>query len=217
MITYRVNNMLKGTILIATTLLIFAVPRTGHSQGLGVSVGANFNDLSDINAGNREETFENASGWHVHLWLDLPLGPVALRPGIRYMDLGNLFEDSSIEDRFSAFDPDQAVALLEIPIDVRIRLGLPLISPYVLAGPVLRFPTETGEENQFQLKSFSVAAGVGVGVEIGLVGFRLYPELKYTFGITRFTEEEFRIGGVTFEADDDQRLNAIMLSLGVGL
>jgi hypothetical protein len=54
-----------------------------------------------------------------------------------------------------------------------------------------------------------------VGVEIGLVGFRLYPELKYTFGITRFTDEEFRIGA--FEADDDQRLNAIMLSLGIGL
>jgi hypothetical protein len=133
------------------------------------------------------------------------------------MALGKLFEDSSIRDRFAAFDPDQAVSLLEIPIDVRFRLGLPLISPYLLAGPVLRFPTEKGDENQFQLKSFSIAAGVGVGVEIGLVGFRLYPELKYTFGITRFTDEEFSIGGVTFEADDDQRLNAIMLSLGIGL
>jgi len=208
--------MLKASILVAITLLIFSLPTISHAQGLGVSVGANFANLDDIEIDNRAETFENASGWHIHLWFDLPLGPVAIRPGVRYMDFGQLFEDSSVQERFATFDPDQAVKLIEIPIDIRIRLGMPIISPYVLAGPVLRFPTDSGGDNQFQLNSFSVAAGVGVGVELGLVGFSLFPELKYTFGISRFMDG-FEIGGATFEADEDQRLNAVMLSLGVGL
>lgn len=193
--------------------MIIGVDAT-RAQGLGLSAGANFTELSDIDTGDRQATFENASGWHIHLWFDLPVGPVAVRPGIRYMDMGELFQTESIDVITGEFGTDDVVTLLEIPVDVRIRLGLPIITPYVMAGPVLRFPT--GDEGE-RLESFSLAGGAGIGLELGLGGMKLYPELKYTFGITRFTKDEYQLGNVTVSPDEDQRLNAVMLSVGIGL
>lgn len=182
-----------------------------RAQGVGVALGANFNSLSDIDSGDSEATFDNASGWHVHLWFDLPLGPVAVRPGLRYMDMGELF---AVETLVGGVEEDEVITLLEIPIDVRIRLPLPMITPYLMAGPVLRFPA--GSDDDDRLESFSLAGGAGIGLELGFGGITLYPELKYTFGITRFTDS-YEIGGVTITPDDDQRLNAVMLSIGIGL
>lgn len=200
----------------ALLLIIFLIGSdAARAQGIGLSAGANFTELSDIETGDRQATFENATGWHIHLWFDLPLGPVAVRPGVRYMDMGELFDQASIETAVAGINEDQVVSLIEIPIDVRLRLGLPIISPYVLAGPVLRFPSGSDDDNR--LESFSLAGGAGIGVELGLGGIRLFPELKYTFGITRFTQDSYEIGDVTISPDEDQRLNAVMLSVGIGL
>lgn len=195
-------------------LLVLLVPavHSAHGQGLGVAIGANFNGLSDIDTGDREATFENATGWHVHLWFDLPVGPVAIRPGLRYMDLGELLDDVRLEGEPGQVIESDAVSLLEIPIDVRFRLGIPLVTPYIMAGPVLRFPDD-GD----LFESFSLAGGLGVGVELGLAGVKVFPELKYTFGISRFTQDSYEIGDVTITPDESQRLNALMLSVGVGL
>ena len=194
-------------------LTSLTLSRDGLAQGLGISAGANFNQLSDIETNSGEATFENASGWHLHLWFDLPVGPVAVRPGLRYTNVGELFEDVSVSTLDTSVD--DVVTMLEVPIDVRFRLGLPMITPYVMAGPVLRFPA--GGDEDSRLESFSLAGGAGIGVELGLGGIRLYPELKYTFGITRFTQDSYEIGDVTITPDEDQRLNAVMLSVGIGL
>ncbi len=207
----RRTGILTAAMLISCLMSSDAV----RAQGLGISAGANFTSLSDIEAADREATFENASGWHIHLWFDLPLGPVAVRPGIRYMDMGQLFDQASIETVIGGVDEDQVVSLIEIPVDFRFRLATPLISPYVMAGPVLRFPA--GSDDEDRLESFSLAGGAGIGAELGLGGIKLYPELKYTFGITRFTQDTYQIGSVTITPDNDQRLNAVMLSIGIGL
>lgn len=198
-----------SSILVAAAFL--ASTPTAAAQGLGLSLGPNFNQLSDIDTGDRQATFDNATGWHLHLWVDLPVGPVAVRPGLRYMDAGSVFDEADL----SIPDAEQTVSLLEIPIDVRYRFTVPIVTPYLLAGPVLRFPTGNQDSDRFE--SFSVAGGLGIGVEAGLAGVRLFPELKYTFGITRFTQEEYQLGGITFEPDESQHLNAVMLSLGIGL
>lgn len=194
----------------ALAVVLLSTAGTARAQGgLGVVAGLNFNELGDIQTGNMDATFDNASGWHVGIFYDLPLGPLAVRPGIRYMDAGAIFES----DNFNLRD-DVKVSLIEIPLDVRIRLGLPFVKPYVMAGPVLRFPAGNDTD---RLKEFSFAGGLGAGIELGLGGVRLFPELRYTFGISRFTKESYKLGGVTLTPDDNQQLNAIMLSLGVGL
>lgn len=205
----------RVTVPIAALVLfiIMIVGQPAAAQGLGISAGGNFAQLSDIDAGDSEATFENVTGWHLHLWFDLPAGPVAIRPGVRYMDMGSVFEDASVGNLPTDLD-DDAITLIEIPIDVRFRLNMPMITPYLMAGPVLRFP---GSDDEDRLESFSLAGGAGIGAELGLGGIRLFPELKYTFGITRFTQDSYEIGGVTISPDEDQRLNAVMLSLGIGL
>jgi len=195
-------------------LLLLALPTAAQAQ-LGASVGLNFNRLSDIKTGDTRATFDNSQGWHVAVWFDLPLGPVAIRPGLRYMDAGSLYrgfrEDLSDPSVQEGFD----VTLLEIPIDVRYRMPLPFLTPYVMAGPVLRFPS--GDEAiKDNLKEFSLAGSLGVGVEVSLLGLRLYPELQYTFGITEFTKG-FEVAGVEINPDARQHLNVVMLRVGVAL
>lgn len=187
-------------------------PLSAQAQGgLGVTAGLNFNKLGDIQINSSDATFDNRSGWHIGLWFDLPLGPVSVRPGVRYMDAGQLFEteETVIGDVPGIVNAD--VSLIEIPIDVRFRFGTPFISPYVMAGPVLRFPSG-GDDDDFELESLSYAGGLGVGLEVGFGGIRLFPELKYTFGLSRFGKE---FAGI--EPEEDGKLNTIMLSLGVGL
>jgi hypothetical protein len=203
---------IAGTALLLIMGSIAADPAS--AQGLGLAGGMNFAELEDIEAGDTRATFDRSTGWHLHLWLDLPLGPVAIRPGVRFMDMGKLFEDASVDDLPNPVD-DENIRLLEVPIDVRFRFGMAPVRPYVMAGPVLRFPAGSDDADRFG--SFSLAGGAGVGLELELGGLTLYPELKYTFGITRFTEETYELGGVTISPDEDQGLNAIMVSIGVGL
>lgn len=213
-----VNMLRRFThhVSLVALLIGMGIPTLVKAQGMGIAAGANFNKLGDVETSDRRATLDNATGWHVHLWFDLPIGPVALRPGLRYMDAGRLFDpDSDETEGFEPFTEDQVVSFLEVPVDVRFRMSLPLVTPYFMAGPVLRFTTDPNNEDR--LETFSLAAGAGVGLELGVVGLRFYPELKYTFGVTRFTKEEYQLGGVTVSPDEDQRLNAVMISIGIGL
>ncbi len=200
---------------------------------VGIAGGVTFSELGDIATDDRSASLKRVPGWHVHLWVDLPLGSFALRPGLRYMDAGRLFNPSNTSGFVTAPDPpefggapdsgfpdatgsvndDHFVTYIEIPIDVRYQYKLPFISPYVLVGPVLRFATDTN--NQDRLRTLSMAAAAGVGLEIRLAGLRFYPEVKRTFGVSRFTSDEYEFADIVIRPDE-QRLHATMLSIGVG-
>ena len=187
-----------------------------QAQGLGFSAGLNYNELSDISS-DTDLLFENATGWHVALWFDLPLGPLALRPGVRYMDVGSIFDNVRTNTPNPFSGDNFSVTLLEVPIDLRIRLPFPIITPYVMVGPVLRFPAANDSQTNERLESFSFAGGVGAGLELKLGGIRLFPELKYTFGLSRFTKEAYELPGMIVIPNEDQNLNSVMLCLGIGI
>jgi len=203
---------------IIVVALTYGILSTNHvyGQGLGFSAGLNYNELSDISS-DTDVWFENATGWHVSLWFDLPLGPLALRPGVRYMDVGSIFENVGTNTPNPFTGDDFSVRLLEVPIDLRIRLPFPIITPYVLGGPVLRFPADNDQQIEDRLESFSFAGELGAGLEIKLGAIRLFPELKYTFGLSRFTKEQYELLGMVIIPNDDQNLNTVMLCLGIGL
>src|SRR5690606_22825244 len=104
------RSVALGAIIIASTVTFGDV----HGQ-LGVTAGLNFAELDDIDAGDRHATFDNSTGWHLHLWFDLPIGPVAIRPGIRYTDMGDLLDGATIDDLPSISD-DESLRLIEIPV-----------------------------------------------------------------------------------------------------
>ena len=185
---------------------------SAQAQGLGIAAGLNYDDLSDLDTGSAETSFDNASGYHVGIFYDLAVGPLALRPGVYYMDIGE-FEDS--ED---IFEEGIDLSLIEVPIDVRLRLApTPILTPYLMAGPVFRFPSSSSDEFKDALEEVNVAGNIGGGLELSLPGLGLtfYPEVRYTFGLSNFTRDEFEIGGTNVSVEKEGRLNTFILRLGV--
>ncbi len=188
--------------LAALAALAFAP--AAHAQ-LGVAVGANFDRVSDIE-GNTQATFNNASGYHVGVFLDLPLGPIALRPGVFYTDISNI--EATRAGKTESYD----ISLVEIPVDVRFRLPLPIAKPYLLGGPVFRIANQ--DDENFRLNRFTMAGAAGAGLELNAFVFRPFIEARYQFGVQKFVDD-FSVGGVSVQTEDNTKLNTFMLRLGV--
>ena len=225
--------MRKGFGVIGLVLVLCCGAATPANAQVGIAGGVTFSELGDISTNDQSASLKQVPGWHVHLWVNLPLGSFSLRPGLRYMDAGRLFNPSNTSGFVTTPDPsefegapgsefpdatgsvsdDHFVTYIEIPIDVRYQYDLSFISPYVLVGPVLRFTTDTN--NQDRLRTLSMAAAVGVGLEIRLAGLRFYPEVKHAFGVSGFTNDEYEFADIVIRPDE-QRLHATMLSIGIG-
>ena len=178
----------------------------------GLAAGLNFDSFEDIQVNNRQTTYDNATGYHFGIFLDLGAGPIGLRPGVYYREFGDI--ETNVTGVLESFD----LSLVEVPIDLRLSLAaIPVIRPYVTAGPVLSFASTTNEDYKDLFSKFYVSANIGVGLEIMVpgVGLRLLPEIRYALGITELMKDSFEVRGVSFTADDTQRLNGVMLRLGV--
>lgn len=211
--TTNVSHLLPLGVLLM--LVMAAVPAPAQAQ-IGIGAGFNYDELEDVRTSTANATFEDATGYHVGVFYDLSLGPLALRPGVFYRRIGAYaFEVPSgdLSDHIEEFD----INLVEIPIDVRFRLmAVPLLKPYVLAGPVITIPQAEGELSD-GVEEAHMTADIGAGVEVQLpgLGFTLMPELRYGIGATRFFQDEFEIGDATITPQEDPRLNSVMLRLNV--
>jgi hypothetical protein len=197
------------TVLLLMLALVLAHP--AYAQ-LGIAAGLNFDSLNDIELSSGEATYDNSSGYHVGVFLDLGAGPLALRPGVFYRDAGQV--DVSLSNVVGTIDSFN-LTMIEVPVDLRLRLPAPVIKPYVTAGPVFTFPSSDDEGYDENLETFNVAANIGGGLEVNALGIRLLPEVRYVVGVTRFLKEEFQVGNFQFMAEDTQRLSSVMLRLGV--
>jgi hypothetical protein len=108
------------------------------------------------------------------------------------------------------------MTMIEVPIDARVRMMTPFLKPYGTLGPVLRFARSDDDRFDEALNNFTVAANVGLGVEIGATGaqVRLFPEIRYSFGVSRIAESVTFLGQ-QFSAEQDLRLNTFMIRLGI--
>ena len=185
------------------------------AQRFGLTFGLNYQELSDISLNDLNTRFNSKEGWHVGAWFEFSLGPIAIRPGLRYMEAGKLFE--GISETFPATRDQFEVSLVEAHLLFRYGINAPVIGPYVFAGPVMRFPSFTDKVIGNDLAPMSVAAEAGLGVQITIGSVRLYPEVAYTFGFTNFIEDEIVIDFVTLTPNGSQRLNSAMLRISAGL
>ncbi len=179
-----------------------------------MAAGLNFDRLGDISTQSGATNFDNATGYHFGVFFDLGALPIAVRPGIFIRKAGDV--DWNVTGVVQSFD----LTLIEVPIDVRIPLlQAPLLKPYILGGPVVSFPRSNRDEIQDSFEDFLLSGSIGFGVEVKVpaIGLRLYPEVRYAFGVSRFMKDSFTIGGVNFDAEDSTRLSAVMVRLGVGL
>lgn len=202
---------LRRTLLLALLLAFCSAP--AHAQ-LGIAGGLNFESADDLtNVGDgREAALDNSTGFHIGVVYDLGVGPLALRPGFIFRKVGTYeFDDlGSADDRFD-------VTAFEVPLDVRLTvLPLPVISPYLLAGPQFTFVRgEDDFDDATEDLSFSLNVGVGTEIRPPFVSLVLQPELRYEFGATSFLEDEFEIGDQTFSPQDEPNFSAFSLRLNV--
>lgn len=202
---------MKQTCKLLTLVLAIVIlaPMQAAAQ-LGIAAGLNYDELSDI-SGNHEAAFDNTSGYHVGVFYDLSLASVGLRIGVFYRDVGDV--DVSISGVEDVFD----LTAWDIPVDIRFNLSAtPFIRPYVLVGPVFTFPSSGVDEYDNALEYVSISGNIGAGLELSLGSIRLYPEFRYSVGVSRYMKDKFSIGGVEFDADEIQRQNSVMLRLGIG-
>lgn len=189
-------------------LLVALTAAPAHAQ-LGVAAGLNFESTDDITAsGSREAALDNSTGYHIGLVYDLGVGPLSLRPGVLYRRVGDL-ELPTTDDAIV----ERSLSTIEVPVDVRFTvLPLPVVSPYLMAGPMASFPI--GEDELGDLtEDVSLSANIGVGANISLPGvsLALQPELRYEFGLTNYIGDD-AFGGATF---DDPKFSAFSVRLHV--
>ena len=197
------------TASLAFLLALATAVMTPAQAQVGIAGGLNFNQLDDISTTSANANLDSNTGYHIGVFYDLGLGPIAIRPGIFYREVGT-YEFSDLQENIE-------LNAIEVPIDVRWRiLPLPLVKPYVLAGPVLTFP-QSNTDDFDGTEGVNLNADIGAGVEITLpgVGFTLMPELRYGIATSSLLEDSFEVSGVEVNPQDDPRLNSIMLRLNV--
>ncbi len=193
-------------------LLMVGLSVRGASAQFGVAAGLNFDSISDIETRDLSGTFGSSSGYHIGFFIDMGAGPIAIRIGAFYRDLGE-FDVSVVSVREGI-----SLSSIDFPVDLRFNvLPTPLVTPYIIAGPVFSLPQANDANFDASLKGLVVAGNIGFGVELKVGGMTLFPEFRYAIGVSSLVKDQFTVGGQIFVADqNDQRANTAMLRLGIG-
>jgi hypothetical protein len=180
-------------------LLLGSVAMPAQAQ-FGVAAGLNFETADDINTSSGDDTFENATGYHLGVVYDAAAGPLKVRPGLLYRQVGE-YEFGGGRTEIERF---------EVPVDLKFTLPVPLVTPYLLGGPMAVFPrVEDAFGDDFKDVSYSLNIGVGASISLG-EGATLQPELRYEYGINEYTEDE---GDLFEDSDDGPRFQGVALRL----
>ncbi len=204
-------------VFVSVLMLMLAVSpadRTASAQiRLGVVGGGNFASLSDISANGNPVSFDNASSFHAGVFLDLKLGPLNARPALYYLNAGSLFQGTSVfqDDNFN-------LTYITVPIDLVFNFGIGPLKPYFFVGPEFRIFTPSGVPSEVEgnIRNFVVNGSTGLGVMLSVpgLGFALYPHIRFSFGISDYTDDNYQVEGFSVSAND-ANVRMWLLSLGV--
>lgn len=219
-----------GRSLIAFAIVVcclFGSVGAASAQGVGLVGGLNFTSVDDVTYQDAQATFESRSGYHVGLYLKLGLGPIDLRPQVRYLRAGPIYEglNRAIEGQGGGatlpgeIRDDFDVNFVTIPIDAVLSLPFPIVDPYVFAGPEFRLQRapDAPDYLEDELNEWSYIGNFGVGASVSLPGtsVTLHPEIRYSFGVSDLIDREIEIGGQTLTASDQRRSESFFISLGI--
>ena len=205
---------------VALGVVLLAGTSTAAGQSFGVVGGANFTSIDAVNYGNAQATFDNAAGYHVGAYLSLGIGPLGVRPGVRYLHAGAIYQGlDDVVGPGSGLDDSFDVSFVSAPVDVLVRVPAPVISPYAFAGPEFRLQrtpdAPAALEDEFNDWSFLGNIGIGAEIDLPGAGLTLTPEVRYSFGLSDLIEDEFTYGNQTFTATDQRRPESFFISLGI--
>lgn len=180
-------------------LAFAAAAPLAHAQlipSFGVTGGLNFGSLSDAAGADLDQS----TGYHVGVFGDFGIGPIGARASVLYVRVGDI--------ELPLFN-DPEVSFIAVPLDLQYRFPTPVLKPYALLGPEARFAV--GDLADLNAESVALALNLGVGAEFSaIIGPKVFAELRYGFDVTGFAPGDF-------EGDDDFKVNAFYLRIGVGL
>jgi hypothetical protein len=167
--------------MIAAALM--AVSTAGAQLRFGVRGGVNV-----ANATFDRDVFRpnNITGFHLGPALDVGLGGIGFDAAVLYSRKGFESEKGKVSNAF-----------LDVPVNVKFKLGLPLVNPYVAAGPYIDIciagdKTVDDAVRQIKTKSFGAGLNFGAGVELFST---LQLGLTYSLGLTD-NYETFKVGDI---------------------
>ena len=166
---------------------LFAVSTIDAQVRLGAKGGLNI-----AKASFNKDAFksDNITGFHIGPTLEAMFGKGGLG-----LDLALLYSQKG-------FDSDEETvknSYLEVPVNLKFKLGMPLVNPFVAAGPYIGFRVSGDKawtvsksiEEQIKAKSFSAGMNFAIGAELF---DKLQLGLNYSWGLTDNYE--------TFDAND---------------
>lgn len=149
----------------------------------GFSFGLNRSNLQFGSAQEDGDQIVNGMGYRLGLVSEFRLGQrfVITPKADLSFNAGQLSQDS----RSYAV----SASSLELMGHLKYRFARSNFSPYILAGPNYRMPLQNRTDDYVPTRN-DVALDVGVGLDIPLIGFKVSPELRYSYGLTNITNSE---------------------------
>ena len=183
----------KKWLLPVLIVLMVIVTSTANAQfRFGIKGGVN---ISTVKFDKDVLNSENITGFHIGPVLEfMPDAGIGLDMALLYSRKG--FYSNTFEENFKN-------DYLEVPVNLKCKIGLPLVSPYFAAGPYVSFRIAGNKEknsaiadgviDQIKTKSFGAGLNFTAGVE---VLNKIQVGLTYDWGLTD-NYETFKSGSLS--------------------
>jgi len=172
-------NRKKWLLPVLMTLMIFTASTMYAQLHFGVKGGVN---VSTVKFSKDIIASENITGFHIGPMLEFMPGPIGIDAAVLFSQKG--FHDKEANENFKS-------NYIDVPVNLKMKIGLPLVSPYVAAGPYVSFLVGGDKEKftvdydaikgQLKAKTFGAGLNFTVGAEIAS---RLQAGLTYNLGLT---------------------------------
>jgi opacity protein-like surface antigen len=151
------------------SLLISPLTFAGQIFSIGVKAGLPFTDAFNSFTSGSYRSFSDSKNYIVGPMVELHL-PLGLS-----VEADALYRPLSFSTQSQLGTGSTDFSSWEFPILAKYRFPIPLVKPYVEAGPSFRTVHGTFGSN-FSNSGFTA----GVGIELRLARFRIGPEIRYT-------------------------------------
>lgn len=171
---------MKKRKIVWVMVALFAVSTWSvHAQfRFGVKGGVN---ISKVKFNRDAFKPDNVTGFHVGPALEAMFGSLGLDLALLYSQIGFDSEDETVKNSY-----------LEVPLNLKFKMGLPLVKPFAAAGPYVGFRVAgdkiwhvkdhvDGVVKQFKAQSFGAGLNFTAGAEV--LKF-LQVGLTYSLGLT---------------------------------
>jgi hypothetical protein len=177
--------MKKFLILFVSVLFAFGV---NAQVRFGVKAGGTLSNLSAKYDGKKEDVFKPGIGFNLGGVLEYSFSEsIALQPELLYV-MHNI-KDKEADDGSEVKNPRYQVQSIQLPVNIKYKIGTEQLKFYVSAGPYLEYLASAkakaesegisvsvdlfNKENGMEMKHFNFGVGAGFGVEIS----------KFTVGV----------------------------------